>query len=148
MAARKTLEIKNHFPAQSWTLAAPVEQLTEIYGEGWYQDLALFVEQYGDEARKPGFDFPVSSENLFIMVEKIPFVTFPNEPDTLPNSVLSDRTYQYYRSSAGRASLEYEALRMCKAYSRLHSGSSKIYYEDKELIVYHFTQSPLDSQET
>lgn len=146
MAARKTLDIKNHFPAQSWTLVAPVEQLSEIYGAGWYQDLALFVEQNADEARKPGFDFPILSRHLFIMVEKIPFVTFPNEPDTLPNSVLSDRTYRYYRSSAGRASLEYEALRMCKAYSRYHSTSSNIYYEDQELIIYHFTQNLLDAK--
>ena len=144
MAARKTLEIKNHFPAQSWTLVAPIEQLTQIYGEGWYEDLALFVEQYADEAKQPGFEFPISGEDLFVMVEKIPFVTFADEPDVLPDSVLSDRTYQYYRSTAGRASLEYEALRMCKAYSRLHSNSSDIYYEDRELIIYHFAKNHFD----
>ncbi|MCC0179170.1 hypothetical protein I4641_19580 [Waterburya agarophytonicola K14] len=137
MAARKSLEIKNLFSPQNWTLVAPVEQLAEIYGAGWYQDLALFVEQYGDKAKKAGFDFPVSGDDLFIMVEKIPFVTFPNEPDTLPHNVLSDRTYQYYRSSAGRASLEYEALKMCEAYARYHRNSS-IYYEDRELRIYHF----------
>ena len=142
MAARKTLEIKNRFPAQSWTLVAPIEQLTQMYGEGWYQDLALFVEEYADKANQPGFEFPISGEDMFIMVEKIPFVTFPDEPDILPDSVLSDRTYQYYRSSAGRASLEYETLRMCKAYSRLHSNTSSIYYEDRELMIYRFSQSP------
>ena len=147
MAARKTLEIKNRFPAQSWTLVAPIEQLTQMYGKGWYEDLALFVEQYAEEANQPGFDFPISGEDMFVMVEKIPFVTFPNEPDVLPDSVLSDRTYQYYRSTAGRASLEYEALRMCKAYSRLHSNSSQIYYEDRELIIYHFATSQFDLDE-
>ena len=148
MAARKTLEIKNRFPAQSWTLVAPIEQLAQIYGEGWYEDLALFVEQYAEEVKQPEFAFPISGEDLFVMVEKIPFVTFPDEPDVLPNSVLSDRTYQYYRSTAGRASLEYEALRMCKAYSRLHSNTSDIYYEDRELIVYHFAKNHFDSEET
>lgn len=147
MAARKTLEIKNHFPALSWSMVAPVEQLTEIYGDGWYQDLALFVEEYADSASQPGFEFPISGSQMFVMVEKIPFVTFPDEPDTLPNSVLSDRTYQHYRSSAGRASLEYEALRMCKAYSRLHSNSSSIYYEDRELIIYRFAKNALDSDD-
>ena len=97
MAARKTLEIKKYFPPQSWILVAPIEQLAEIYGEGWYQDLALFVEQYADQAGQPGFEFPDAEEELFIMVEKIPFVTFPNEPDVLPTSILSDRTYQHYR---------------------------------------------------
>ena len=144
MAARKTLEIKNRFPAQSWTLVAPIEQLTQMYGKGWYEDLAIFVEQYAEEANQLGFEFPISGADMFVMVEKIPFVTFPDEPDVLPESLLSDRTYQYYRSTAGRASLEYKALRMCKAYSRLHSRSSEIYYEDRELIIYHFAKSNFD----
>lgn len=139
MAARKSLEIKKHFPVQSWTLVAPVEQLTEIYGAGWYEDLALFVESYADKVHKPEFDFPISGTDLFVMVEKVPFVTFPDEPDILPDSILSDRIYQHYRSSAGRASLEYEAFRMCRAYSRSHSARSSVYYEDKELKIYHFS---------
>ncbi|GAB4245267.1 MAG: hypothetical protein Kow0049_35280 [Stanieria sp.] len=145
MAARKSLEIKTLFPSQTWTLVAPVEQLAEIYGYGWYQDLALFVEQYASQASKPEFHFPVSGEDLFIYVEKIPFVTFANEPSIVPNPILRerfaealrDRTYRYYRSSAGRASLEYEAWQMCEAYRRNHPDS-KIYYEDRELKIYRF----------
>ena len=137
MAARKSLELKNLFPPQSWTLAAPTEQLAEIYSSGWYQDLALFVEKYADRASNPKFKFPVSGKHLFILVEKIPFVTFANEPSVLPHSILGDRTYRYYRSSAGRASLEFEALQMCEAYRRNHPDS-EIYYEDRELRIYHF----------
>ena len=140
MAARKSLELNNLFPSQSWTLAAPTEQLAEIYGFGWYEDLALFVEKYADKVSKPEFKFPVSGTDLFIFVEKIPFVTFATEPSALPNSILSDRTYRYYRSSAGRASLEFEALQMCEAY-RLNHHDSKIYYEDRELRIYHFRTS-------
>ncbi|BAU62976.1 hypothetical protein STA3757_03280 [Stanieria sp. NIES-3757] len=145
MAARKSLEIKNLFSPQTWTLVAPVEQLAEIYGYGWYQDLALFVEQYASQVSNPEFHFPVSGEDLFILVEKIPFVTFANEPSVVPVSILDerfahlvrDRTYLYYRSSAGRASLEYEAWQMCQAYRRNHPDS-KIYYEDRELKIYWF----------
>ena len=64
-------------------------------------------------------------------------MTFANEPSTLPNSILTDRTYRYYRSSAGRASLEFEALQMCETY-RLNHPDSEIYYEDLELRIYHF----------
>lgn len=135
LAARKTLEIKNIFPAKSWTLVAPVEQLAEVYGSGWYEDLALFVDKYGERAN---FDLSASAQDLFIMVEKVPFVTFPNEPDILPNELLNDRTYRYYRSTAGRASLEYEALQMCETYSRKYPNNSDIYYEDNELRIYHF----------
>ncbi len=137
MAARKALEINALFPRQSWTIAAPIEQLAETYGFGWYQDLALFIEQYSSRAGQAEFHFPVAGKHLFIFVEKKPFVTFPAEPSVLPDSILSDHTYRYYRSSVGRASLEFEALRMCEAYRRAHSDS-KIYYEDEELRIYQF----------
>ncbi|GAB4548340.1 MAG: hypothetical protein Tsb0014_43080 [Pleurocapsa sp.] len=140
MAARKSLEIKNLFPSQTWTIAAPVEQLAEIYGAGGYQDLALFVENNAPSVDDPNFKFPVTGEHLFIYVEKIPFITFPNEPSIIPNDILGDRTYRYYRSSAGRTSLEYEALQMCETYLR-HHPNSDIYYEDRELKIYHFQQS-------
>ena len=140
IAARKTLEIKNLFPRNSWTLAAPIEQLAEIYGSGWYEDLALFVEQYAEKVADPQFQFPISGTDLFIFVEKIPFVTFADEPISLPNSILSDRTYRYYRSAAGRASLQFEALQMCEAYRKNHSDS-QIYFENEELRIYQFKAS-------
>lgn len=137
MAARKALEINALFPRQSWTIAAPIEQLAETYGFGWYQDLALFTEQYSSRAGQGEFHFPVAGKHLFIFVEKKPFVTFPAELSVLPDSILSDHTYRYYRSSVGRASLEFEALQMCEAYRRAHADS-KIYYEDEELRIYQF----------
>jgi hypothetical protein len=137
MAARKALEINALFPRQSWTITAPIEQLAETYGFGWYEDLALFIERYSPQAGQAQFHFPVSGKHLFIFVEKKPFVTFPAELSVLPDSILSDHTYRYYRSSVGRASLEFEALRMCEAYRRAHSDS-KIYYEDEELRIYQF----------
>ena len=140
IAARKTLEIKNLFPRNSWSVAAPIEQLAEIYGSGWYEDLALFVEQYAQKVADPKFQLPISGTDLFVFVEKIPFVTFPNEPISLPNSILGDRTYRYYRSTAGRASLEYEALQMCESYRQNHSDS-QIYFENEELRIYQFKAS-------
>lgn len=140
LAARKTLEIKHLFPRNGWSLAAPLEQLSEIYGSGWYEDLALFVEQYADRVTNPEFQFPISGTDLFVFVEKIPFVTFPNEPISLPNSILGDRTYRYYRSTAGRASLQFEALQMCEAYRQNHSDS-QIYFENEELRIYQFKAS-------
>jgi hypothetical protein len=139
MAARKSLELRNQFAPHTWTLVAPVEQLAEVYGAGGYQDLALFVEKYANQVSNPEFKFPIAEQHLFILVEKIPFVTFPNEPAVLADAILNDATYRYYRSSAGRASLEYEALQMCEAYRHSHTDS-EIYYEDRELRVYHFSE--------
>lgn len=137
ITARKTLEIKELLPRNSWTLAAPVEQLAEIYGSGWYEDLALFVEKYAEQASKLEFNFPVGETDLFVFVEKIPFITFGEQLSTLPNSILGDRTYGYYRSASGRASLEFEALQMCEAYRQKHP-KSEVYFENNELRIYRF----------
>ncbi len=137
ITARKTLEIKELLPRNSWTLAAPVEQLAEIYGSGWYEDLALFVEKYAEQANQPEFNFPVGETDLFIFVEKIPFITFGEQLSTLPNSILGDRTYGHYRSASGRASLEFEALQMCEAYRQNHP-KSEVYFENNELRIYRF----------
>ena len=137
IAARKTLEIKNLMPRNTWTIAAPTEQLAEIYGSGWYEDLATFVEKYQDRVKDPQFSFPLGNTDLFVFVEKVPFVTFANEPDVLPNSILSDRTFRHYRSTAGRSSLEFEALQLCEAYRQNHADS-KIYYENEQLRIYQF----------
>lgn len=137
IAARKTLEIRNLFPAKSWTIVAPVEQLAESYGAGWYEDLGLFVEKYSAKIDKPGFKFPYYSPHLFVYVEKQPFVTLSQENKIVPYWLFADPTYRYYRSASGRASLQFEASKMCETYRRNHNNVS-IYYEDDRLRIYHF----------
>ncbi|WP_339378162.1 hypothetical protein [Calothrix sp. NIES-2100] len=136
MAARKTLELRVRFPIKRWVIVAPIEQLAESYGAGWYEDLGLFVEKYGSKVSKPDFHFRYSVPNLFIFVEKRPLVTGLSESQMLPYSVLSDPTYRNYRSSAGRASLQFTALQMCETYRHLHEQEVAIYYEDNDLRIY------------
>jgi hypothetical protein len=136
MAARKTLELRVRFPLKRWVIVAPVEQLAESYGAGWYEDLGLFVEKYTSKVSNPDFHFRYSVPNLFIFVEKRPLVTGLSESQMLPYSVLSDPTYRNYRSSAGRASLEFTALQMCETYRHLHEKDVAIYYEDQNLRIY------------
>jgi hypothetical protein len=136
MAARKTLELRVRFPIKRWVIVAPVEQLAESYGAGWYEDLGLFVEKYASKVSNPDFNFRYSVPNLFILVEKRPLVSGLSESQMLPYSVLSDPTYSHYRSSAGRASLEFTALQMCETYRHLHEKDVAIYYEDQDLRIY------------
>ena len=135
-AARKTLELRVRFPIKRWVIVAPIEQLAESYGAGWYEDLGLFVEKYASKVSKPDFHFRYSVPNLFIFVEKRPLATGLSESQMLPYSVLSDPTYRYYRSSAGRASLQFTALQMCETYRHLHQQDVTIYYEDRDLRIY------------
>lgn len=145
MAARKTLELRSRFPLKSWIIAAPVEQLAQSYGAGWYEDLALFVDKYAQEIAKPDFQFPYSVPHLLIFVEKKPFIASAFQFENVPNILLSDPTYRYYRSAAGRTSLQYEALQLCEAYRRTHTNIS-IDYEDNELRIYHVLIPSSDRQ--
>lgn len=136
IAARKALELEALFPAKQWMLVAPVEQFSQIYGT-FYEDLGLFVDKYSALVKKADFQFPFSIPDLFIFVEKIPFATYPIEAPEVSPSMLYDPVYRYYRSNAGRASLQFNALRMCETYRNNHPNSS-IYYEDDILRIYHF----------
>jgi hypothetical protein len=138
MSARKTLELRMQFPLKSWMVVAPIEQLAASYGAGWYEDLGLFVEKYAAKVEKDNFQFPYAVEHLFILVEKRPFRSSQTDASGLPYSVLSDHTYHYYRSSTGRASLQFQALNLCENYRRHHNQDVSIYYEDDSLRFYHF----------
>ncbi|MFY9226837.1 MAG: hypothetical protein WAQ98_29445 [Blastocatellia bacterium] len=135
IAARKALEISEQYPKKQWLIVAPVEQLASSYGQGWYQDLAEFVEKNQEKAINPDF-YLSSALETFIFVEKKPFTVFDSEPLSVPFATLTDPTYSYYRSLAGRASLEQQALTLCETYRKLHP-ETKIYYEDEVLRIYY-----------
>ena len=136
---RQTKELAEKFPRQKWLLVAPVEQLPETLGLGGYKDLANFVEEYQAQVAVPEFRFPEPQEDLFIVVEKMPFQIFAREPSFVSFPVLTDITYRNYRSPAGRASLESAALQLCESYRRHHSDAN-IYFEDDRLRIYHIHQ--------
>ncbi len=134
-AARKTVEISNLFPHRTWTVVAPIEQLSQVYGRGWYQDLGDFVTKYQNLVGNPNFQFP-SQTSLLIFAEKLPFIS--DRPEfPVPYSVLLDPTYRNYRSPSGRAKLAQATLKLCQTYHQHHPDSS-IYYEDRYLRIYHF----------
>ena len=134
-AARKTVEISRLFPQHHWTIAAPIEQLSQVYGRGWYIDLAEFVSQYQDRVTQPNFYFPIKTP-LFVLAEKKPFGA--DKPEvSVTYSVLSDPTYRHYRSSEGREKLALSTIKLCDLYRQNHPNS-RIYYEDEVIRIYHF----------
>jgi hypothetical protein len=137
-SARKTLEISRLFPYKDWTLVAPNEQLSQSFRQGWYEDLAKFVEKYQGQVGSPSFRWPIETTNLFVMVEKKPFQP-AKEYDNIPFSTLTDPVYINYRSSTGRAKLQAAAEQLCADYARSHPGS-KIYYQDEVIKIYQFPE--------
>lgn len=136
-AQAQTLEMTSTLPRGKWLLVAPVEQLAEAYGRGWYEDSSAFVERYAARAGDPALTFDYSVDEIFVMVEKRPFKTFHTEAAAVPFSTLTDPTYRHYRSLAGRSSLQARLRGLCEAYRRSHEGAS-IHYEDDDLTIYRF----------
>lgn len=137
VAQAKTLEIASTLPRGQWLIVAPIEQLAEAYGRGWYEDPAAFVERHAARAGDPSFTFDYSVNQIVVFVEKRPFKTFSTEAHALPFATLIDPTYRNYRSLAGRATLQARLHALCQAYARTHNGAS-LYYEDDDLAIYRF----------
>ena len=137
MTAIKTLEIASAFPRGRWLIVAPVEQLAQTYGRGWFEDPASFVSKNARRAGDPTFVFDMAVDDLFVFVERRPFKTFEVEASDVPFSTLGDFSYRHYRSLAGRASLQAQLRALCEAYTRTHPRAS-IYYDDDEITIYRF----------
>jgi hypothetical protein len=136
-AARQALKISREFPRQHWMIAAPVEQLAEVYGIGGHLDLAEFVDEYQARAKDSGFHLSLPVDDLFVFAEKQPFSSSPAAAASVPFKTLVDPTYRNYRSPAGRASLEFATFDLCESYRHSHPATS-VYYEDSTLRIYHF----------
>jgi hypothetical protein len=133
--ARKAVEIGHLFPHHQWTLVAPIEQLSQVYGRGWYEDVAQFTTKYQDRVADPSFNFPHQT-TLLVMTEKRPFII--DKPEyPVPYSVLVDPTYRHYRSPSGRTKLAATTLQLCETYRQNHPDS-RIYYENDRLRIYQF----------
>jgi hypothetical protein len=137
VSAVKTMEIATLFPYKRWTLVAPSEQLSQSYRQGWYEDLARFVENHGKSVQDPSFKLPIGTPNIFVMLEKQPFGADRSEP-SVPYSTLSDPVYSNYRSPRGRSRLQAAALELCETYANNHADSL-VYYEDSVLKIYQFS---------
>ena len=137
-AARQTLRIAGEFPKYKWLIAAPVEEWPLSYGRGWHMNLHEFVEDVAPRIDDETFHLPYQVDELFVFVETRPFATFAAEPEDVPFSALIDPVYRHYRSPAGRASLQYAALKLCERL-RERQVPSSIFYEDGRLKIYRFT---------
>jgi hypothetical protein len=141
-AARKAVEIGYLFPRHEWTVVAPIEQLSQVYGLGWYEDLARFTETYQDRVVLPSFRFPHQMP-LLIFAEKRPFIS--DKPEyPVPYSVLIDPTYRHYRSASGRTKLAAATIQLCETYRHYHPTLQKIYFENDRLRIYQFSPPPAD----
>ena len=136
-AARATLDISSRFPKYRWMIVAPIEQWALTYGRGWHLNLHEFVDDVAARIGPDGYRLPYKVDDLFVFVETRPFATFETEPLDVPFKTLVDPVYRHYRSSAGRASLEFAAYKLCERLRANDPGGS-VYFDDGRLKIYRF----------
>lgn len=136
-AARQTLAIASAFPRYRFMIVGPLEQWALSYGRGWHMNLHEFVATVTSPEIERRGRLPFHVDDVFVFVETRPFVTFPAEPADVPFTTLADPVFRYYRSLAGRASLQFEAHQICE---RLLAGlGGSIHFDDGRLRIYRFT---------
>jgi hypothetical protein len=89
----------------------------------------------------PEFHFKDPPQDMLIYVEKNPFQMYAAEPAMVSFATLTDATYRNYRSPAGRASLESDALQLCEKYRANHADMTT-FYEDQNLKIYRIHTPP------
>lgn len=136
-AARAVDRIARTFPRHQWVMVSPSHEVPLLYGRGWHIELADFVSSLPeDEVKRPDFRLPYTAPDIFVLVEKRPL---EREPIRMPGAV---GTAAYaYGTKAGREELEFAAGRLAANYFMSHPGSS-IYYDDKNVTIYHFKNQP------
>ncbi|MCS6885038.1 MAG: hypothetical protein RMM17_01145 [Acidobacteriota bacterium] len=131
--ARASLRIVSTRPRKRWSMIAPIEQLPQVYGCGWYEDLGEFVDRFVDFDNRQIEAF--FEREVYVFVEKVPFNYFGSEPAGVPFDILADKVYRRYRSPAGRTALQYRAMQVCE--TLLRNGGT-VYYEDEYVKIYRF----------
>jgi hypothetical protein len=133
-AARQTIALKRSAASQRWQLVGAPEQRIEIGTNGGFADLQEFVARYASAVSNPRFRFGMPADQIFVLVEKRPF-RIDDPLRAWSPSEAADIRWSAYRLSSHRADLERQALQLCEAYRKTHTGVS-VPYEDDVVRLY------------
>lgn len=131
-AARQAVNIARAFDGDDWMIVAPMEQKVELSDPRRFIALNEFVRRFSGRSGDGRFRFDVGGRDLFVFTEKTPLQVDPGA--TLTDARYAPTIAPYWLPNA-RARLEREALQLCEAYRRTHTGVS-VHYEDANLRIY------------
>lgn len=154
-AVMVTNSILEEFPEKSYTIISPKEELCQVDLYGEHEEISEFIN------RTEEGEYSISTENVFIYVEKKPLVYWQRYhfqgPAWLGKSV--DNEIEVYEISAaaaqedlseygslnqiysgGRVILESKAYEWCKLFEQKYPDKLNVYYEDGNFVCYHFKQ--------
>ncbi len=157
--------IINQYERKAYTIVAPTDDIWQVSGYGWHEELQKFVEGVREER------YTLPSEHIFIFVEKKPlrysnWHTFQG-PAWLAQESEGDVTiwkegglavisqeaaqkaipkranlFSLYKDLDTRTIIESKAYYWCQRFSELYPSEMKIYYEDEVFVCYYFQQEP------
>lgn len=144
-AAANYLKIKSTYSAYDWYVIAPHEQLAQVMGYGWHEQLIRFVQKYTlQQAADPNFEIPLPVTHIFVFTEKIPLHLGRPATSTDAQKALEsegpDPYMQYYKNTEQRTILEAKAIEWMETYKGSHKNVT-VFFEDESMKIYHVTNS-------
>ena len=159
-----TNRIMEDFPAKTYTIISPTDELYQVAEDGWHEETLTFLQklQFGN--------YSIPSEYLFVYVEKKPiqyaqshfyqgpqwlaqekytqyYSTYYSEGDDINHSFISDayidqelayfsRPSQTYSDLVNRTILESKLDAWCKKFQQAYPHDMNVYYEDDDFVCY------------
>lgn len=159
-----TNRIMEDFPAKTYTIISPTDELYQVAEDGWHEEALTFLQklQFGN--------YSIQSEYLFVYVEKKPiqyaqshfyqgpqwlaqekytqyYSTYYSEGDDINHSFISDayvdqelayfsRPSQIYSDLVNRTILESKLDAWCKKFQQAFPHDMNVYYEDDDFVCY------------
>lgn len=159
-----TNRIMEDFPAKTYTIISPTDELYQVAEDGWHEEALTFLQklQFGN--------YSIQSEYLFVYVEKKPiqyaqshfyqgpqwlaqekytqyYSTYYSEGDDINHSFISDayvdqelayfsRPSQTYSDLVNRTILESKLDAWCKKFQQAYPHDMNVYYEDDDFVCY------------
>ena len=143
------------FRSKSYTIISPKEELCQVELYGNHEEISEFVNRTKED------DYSISTENIFIYVEKKPIVYWQlynfQGPAWLGQSrdnnieayeisaVAAQEDLSEYASinqiySGGRVILESKAYEWCRSFEERYPNELIVYYEDENFVCYYIKQ--------
>lgn len=160
-------EIIRKYPEFQYTLVSPTDGLYHVIEHGWHEELLDFINKASDDKyfipTKHVFILlekrPLRYAQLhffqgpaWLALEKYTLPGSTQAPDIHASKISIDAAqtqletggspFSLYRDFETRTIIESKAYRWCQAFAELYPHEMQVYYEDDDLICYHFEQQP------
>ncbi|MCR5792035.1 MAG: hypothetical protein K6G65_02590 [Lachnospiraceae bacterium] len=153
-AAKLCRELVDEYPKNSWTVVSPVNETSIVLNYGYHYELLDLADKLDHWSEDQLFTIP--TKDVFFVIEKYPVmflgvdVMDKNSLEGREKISRADLREPLGEYSEAEKSLIYQTQRSAimarayywaKEYAKQYPHEMKVYYEDKETIIYHLEQN-------